>query len=416
MPTFRVEELKIREITLPQGPALAANISIKLENPFPVDLEIPPLSFAVFLPGCERHDMVVVATAETSRLFVEPSTDIDVDISAIIPNLPVGFIAPCPKSQTSPIDNFLGSYLHGNYSTVYVRGSTTSSDAPQWLLEFLRNVTIPLPFPGHKFDTPINSLSPSDIVVRLPGADSLPGSPESTPRLSAAVELVVRLPEEITFPIDVKHLRSIADVLYQGTKFATLNLDKWMRATSLLLDDRKQLQVNAVVDDAPLNITDYDIFEKIIGKFVFEEQPVQLEIAGNADIDMKTNVGQFIMSGIPASGTLTLDAFSPGSLILPTIDELVIADTTLQTITFRVRLSVTNPTPWGFVVPYMNVNITHENMVLGNASFSDLHVSPGNNTLNVRVVWDPRAHGGDEGETIGARLLGEYISGTIISL
>lgn len=416
MPNFQVKGLNIAEITLPQGPALAVNASINLQNPFLVDLEVPPLSFTVLLPGCERHDLVVVATAETSPLFVEPSTDISLDISSIIRNLPVSFIAPCPKSQISPIDKFLGNYLHGNYSTVYVRGSDSSSNAPQWLLEFLRSVTIPLPFPGHKFDTPINSLSPSDIIVRLPDVDSLPGSPESAPRLSASVELVVRLPEEITFPIAVKRLRSIADVSYQGRKFATLNIHKWMRATSLLLDDRKHLQVNAVVDVAPLNVTDYAIIEEIVGKFVFGEQPVQLEINGNADIDIKTNVGEFIVSGIPAAGILMLDPFTaPGSLALPSIDELVIAETTWQTITFQVTLSIANPTPWGFMVPYMNVNIIHENIVLGNVSSTDLHILPGNNTIDVRVVWDPRAHGGDEAETIGAQLLSEYISGNIIS-
>lgn len=416
LPNFQVNGLNIGETTLPQGPALSANGSIKLQNAFPVDLKIPPLSFSVLFPGCDRHDLVVVATAETSRLSVEPSTDIDLDISTIIPNLPASFIAPCPKCQISPVDNFLRSYLHGNYSNVYVRGSDTLSDAPQWILEFLRGITIPLSFPGHKFDTSINSINPSDIVVRFPDGDSLPGSPESAPRLSASVGLVVRLPEEITFPIAVKSLRSIAHVSYQGRIFATLNFHKWMRATSLLLDDRKQLQVNAVVDDAPLNVTDYGIFEEIVWKFVFGEQSVQLEITGTADVDVKTNVGEFIMSGITAAGTLTLDAFpAPGSLVLPTIDELVIADTTRQTITFLVKLSITNPTLWGFMVPYMNVNITHENMVLGNASFTDLHIIPGNNSIDVKVVWDPRAHGGDEAEAIGARLLSEYISGTIIS-
>lgn len=417
MPNFQVNRLDFGEITLPEQQALVANASIKIKNPFPVDFEISSLSFTVLLPGCETNNLVVVAAAETSRLFVKPKTDIDLDISAVIRNLPDDLITTCPQSRTSPIDNFLGSYLHGNYSTVYVRGSDApSSDAPEWLLEFLRSITIPLPFPGHKFDNVVKSFSLSNVKFRLPDPNCKPGSPESAPRLSASVGAVVQLPEEINFPIDAKRLRSIADVSYEGKAFGSLNLHKWMLATSSRSDDGKQLQINAEVDDAPLDVTDYDVFEKIIGKLVFGGQPVQLEIKGIADIDIKTNLGEFVISGIPAAGILTLDAFpASGSLPLPKANELVIVDTTSHTITLRINLSINNPTPWEAVVPYMNVNITHENIVLGNASITDLHVLPGNNTVDVLAVWDPRTHGGDEAEKIGAQLLGEYVSGNNFS-
>lgn len=413
MPNFQVNRLNFGEIALPEQQALTANASIKIENPFPVDFEISSLSFIVLLPGCETNDLVAVATAETSRLLVKPDTDIDLDIAAVIRNLPGNLITTCPQSRISPIDNFLGSYLHGNYSTVYVRGSDTSgSDAPEWLLEFLRSVTIPLPFPGHKFDNVVKSFSLSNVKFRLPDPNSKPGSPESAPRLSASVGVVVQLPEEINFPIDVKRLRSIADVSYEGKKFGSLNLHKWMLATSSRSGDGKQLQINAVVDDAPLDVTDYEVFEKVVGKLVFGEQPIQLDIKGIADIDIKTNLGEFVISGIPAAGILTLDAFpAPGSLPLPKVNGLVIIDTTSQTITLRINLSINNPTSWEAVVPYMNVNITHENMVLGNASVIDLHVLPGHNTVDVLAIWGPHTHGGDEAEKIGAQLLGEYVSG-----
>lgn len=186
MPNFQVNRLDFGEITLPEQQALVANASIKIKNPFPVDFEISSLSFTVLLPGCETNNLVVVAAAETSRLFVKPKTDIDLDISAVIRNLPDDLITTCPQSRTSPIDNFLGSYLHGNYSTVYVRGSDApSSDAPEWLLEFLRSITIPLPFPGHKFDNVVKSFSLSNVKFRLPDPNCKPGSPESAPRLSA---------------------------------------------------------------------------------------------------------------------------------------------------------------------------------------------------------------------------------------
>lgn len=413
MPNFRVNGLDFGEVTLPEYQVLTVNASIKIQNPFPLNFEVSPLSFTVLLPGCETDDLVVVATARTSRLVVKPATNIDLDISAFIRNLPDTFITTCPKSHTSPMDNFLASYLRGSNSMVYVRGSDSSiSDAPEWLLEFLRSVTIPVPFPGHKLDTVIESFNLSNVQFRLPEPDSKPRSPESAPRLSASVRAVVRLPEEINFPIDVQRLRSIANVSYQGKTFGTLSLHKWMPATSSEVDGRKELQVDTVVNDAPLDVTDYNVFEEVVGKFVLGGQPIPLDINGNVDIDIKTNVGEFVISRIPAAGTIILDAFPvPGSLPLPNVSELVITDTTLHTITLRMKLSINNPTPWRAVVPYMNVNITHENMVLGNASVTDLHILSGNNIVDVWAVWDPRTHGGDEAKKIGAQFLGEYVSG-----
>lgn len=413
LPNFQVNGLNFGEITLPEYQALTVNASITIQNPFPLDLEVSPLSFTVLLPGCETDDLVVVATAQTSRLVVKPATNIDLDISALIRNLPDTFIATCPKSHTSPMDNFLASYLRGSSNIIYVRGSASSkSDAPAWLLEFLRSLTIPVPFPGHKLGTVIESLDLSNVQFRLPEPDSKPGSPESAPRLNASVRAVVRLPEEISFPVGVQRLRSIVDVSYRGKMFGTLNLHKWIPATSSKVDGQKQLQVNAVVNNAPLDVTDYDVFEEVVRKFVLGGQPIPLNIDGNVDIDIKTNVGEFVISRIPAAGTIILDSFpAPGSLPLPKVSELVITDTTLHTITSRIKLSINNPTPWRAVIPYLNVNITHENMVLGNATVTDLHILPGNNTVNVWAVWDPRTHGGDEAERIGAQFLGEYVSG-----
>lgn len=414
MPNFQVNRLNFREATSPEQKALNANVSITIENPFPLDFEIPSLSFTVLLPGCEAHDLVFVAIAETSHLFVRPKTDIDLDISAVIQNLPDSFINACPKSHTSPMDNFLGGYLHGNVTTVYARGtSTPGSNVPKWLMEFLQSVTFPVPFPGQAFDSVIKSFSLSNVKFRLPVPEAKPGSPESSPRLSASVGAVVRLPKEINFPIDVRRLRAVADVSYEGEKFGTLDLQKWMPANSSRSDDEKYLQIHAVVDDAPLDVTDYDVFERVVGKLVFGGgEPVNLGIKGDADVDVKTNLGEFIISKILAVGNITIDAFpGVGCLPSPKVNEVVIVDTTPQSVTLQIGLSINNPTPWEAVVPYMNVNITHNNMVLGNASISNVHVLPGNNNVSVWAVWDPRTHGGAKAEETGAELIGKYVSG-----
>lgn len=414
MPNFHINRLNFGEVTPPEQKALDVNVSMTIENPFPLDYEIPSLSFTVLLPGCEAHNLVLVATAETPHLFIKPKTEIDLDITAVIPEFSDDFITTCPKSHTSPMDNFIGDYLHGNDTVVYIRSSGTSkSGAPEWLLEFLRGVTLPVPFPGHTFDDVIKSFSLSAVKFRLPPLEAEPGSPESSPRLSAFVGAAIQLPREIDFSIAVNRLRAMVDVSYEDEKFGTLNLQKWMSAKSSRSDDGKCLEVHAVVDDAPLNVTDYDVFEKVVRKLVFGGgKSVLLGIKGDTDVDIKTSLGEFVVSKIPAAGNITIDAFpGVGSLPLPKAKEVDIIDTTSQSITFQINISISNPTPWEAVVPYMNVNIAHGDMILGNASISDMHILPGNNTINVRAIWDPYTHGGTEAEKTGAQLIGEYVSG-----
>ncbi|RPB06961.1 hypothetical protein P167DRAFT_530461 [Morchella conica CCBAS932] len=414
LPQFEVKRLNFEEIILPKQRAVNATASITLKNPYPLQFGIPSISFNILLPGCDEHKLVHVATAKSLPLHVEPQSHVDVEISSIIHNLPGTFINACPESQISPMDKFLGAYLHGDENTVFVRGSDSSGpNVPGWLQEILQSITVLVPFQGHAFNDAVKSFSLSNVSFQLPTPDAEPGSPESSPRLGASVVAIVRTPEEINLSLYVKRLRAIANVSYEGGVFGALDLRKWMVAESSRSSDNKYLEVHAEVKDAPLNITNYDIFRVVVKKMLSgEENSLQLGIRGDTDVDVKTSLGEFVVSNIPVTGNITIDHFPGfGSMPSPKARKVVIEDTAPHSVTLRVDLSINNPTPWGAIVPYMNVNITQNDTVLGNASVHDVHILPGNNLLTVWAIWDPRTHGGSQAGKIGAHLLGEYISG-----
>ncbi|RPA90079.1 hypothetical protein L873DRAFT_1831812 [Choiromyces venosus 120613-1] len=413
LPEFQVNRMDVGEITLPEQKALSVNVSAVIQNPYPVEFDVPPLSFVILLSGCKADDLVNVATAETSHLSVEPKTDIGVDVHGIVRNIPEELVTACPGSHISPIDMFLGTYLHGKDTTVYIQGSQSpGSNAPSWLLEFLQSITLPIPFPGHTFDNVVKSFSLSHVKFQLPSPDAPAGTPEASLRLSADVLVTVRLPQEMSFPLDVSHLKATADVTYEGQKFGTLHFPKWVPASSTRSNDSKYLYVQAEVRDSLLDIEDYDIFDTIVQKLLSGDgKPIFLGIDGSTDVEIGTSLGQFVVKNIPASGNIKIDGLPITQMPLPKVNEVIITDTTTQSITLGIDLDLENPTPWKAIVPYMSVHITHDGFILGNASIVNGHVVTGMNTFSIQATWDPQAHGGHKAEEAGRRLAGEYISG-----
>jgi len=410
--------MNVGEITLPERKALSVNISAVVQNQYPVEFDVPPLSFVILLSGCRAGDLVNVATAETSHLSIEPKTDISVDVLGIIRNIPEALVTTCPGSHISPIDIFLGTYLHGKDTTVYIQGSQSpNSDAPSWLREFLRSITLPIPFPGNNFDNVVKSFSLSHVKFQLPSPDAPAGTPEATLRLSADVLATVRLPPKMNFSLDVSRVKATANVTYEGQKFGTLHFPKWIPASSTTSNDSKLLFVQAELRDSLLDIEDYDIFDKIVQKLLSNgAEPIFLGIDGSTDVGIGTSLGQFVVRNIPASGNIKIDGLPTTQMPLPKVNGIIISDTTTQSITLGIDLSFENPTPWEAIVPYMSVHITHGGFVLGNASIANGRVMTGINSLSIGAVWDPQDHGGHEAVETGKRLAGEYISGACLHI
>ncbi|KEQ62855.1 uncharacterized protein M437DRAFT_48925 [Aureobasidium melanogenum CBS 110374] len=442
LPEYKIHKLNFREIELPDlQRAMVADVAVELDNDYPLDFTIPPLGFAILVDNCQpSQPLIQLADATTPSLSVRPEENLNVSVSGFVRRLPQVFTQACPGSHESPLDNLLGGYIHGNDTTVYVRGSDSPSlDTPRWITDIMSDITVPVPFPGHTFGHLIKNFTMADVHFGLPDPFADPDTPEANPKISAVIKALVALPEEMNFNISVGRVRANADVFYHGDKLGYLDLSKWQKANSTRIPSAKDqgplLAVQSAIEKAPLMVTDDDVFTDVLNALLFGGKGVELGIKADVDVEMETALGQLAVRKIPAEGSVPvkrsqeshianmrpLVAIKRGGVgsFTPKIGNLQILDTSKTSLTLTALVNFTNPTEYSATVPFVDINILTNDTLLGHATAKDVHVVPGNNTnILVTAVWDPRTLGGEEGHRVGVEFLSQYISGfnTTLSL
>lgn len=289
---------------------MAADVSLALTNEYPVKFMVPSLGFDILVQGCSPDQPYLrLADATTQEIQVQPKKDVEVHVSGFLQKLPETLLAMCPLTQKSPLDALLGEYIRGDETTVYVRGSSSSSgNAPDWVTALIQSITVPVPFPGKSFDNLIRNFSLADVHFALPDPFAAPDAPEASPRISATVKALVGLPQEMNFPIDVSRVRADADVYYHKKKLGRLDLNKWQKAKTTRIeahgDIEAGLAVESVVKNAPLNITDDEVFTDVVEALIFGGKPVVLGVKADVDVETETALGKFVVREIPAEGKI----------------------------------------------------------------------------------------------------------------
>ena len=314
LPKFNVTNLSFHEVKSGKdgaSRAMQADAVVTLFNRYPLELAVPKLGFDILVPNCLPEDpYILLGQASTAALQIKPNANVNVPVEGLVRSLPDVLITTCPNSQSSPLDILLGEYIHGEKTTIFVRGAKSPSrDTPAWISDLISSVVVPLPFPGHTFDNLIKNFSLSDVHFGLPNPVADPGTPEAQPRLSAVVQAIVALPRELNFSLDVSQVRADANVFYKGKMLGVLDLHKWQKANATRLDDEGEtptLVVRSIVVDAPLNVTDDDVFTEVIQAIFFGGKGVVLGIKANVDVDADTPLGGFVIRKIPAEGKVVV--------------------------------------------------------------------------------------------------------------
>lgn len=311
IPDYKIHKLNFHEVDLPDfRKSIQANVSVTALNPYPLDFIIPPLGFALLVDSCGPNDPhIQLADATTGSLHVEPKRSLDIDVGALVRRLPESFTQACPGTHESPMDSLLGSYIHGNDTTVYVRGSDSPSlDTPRWITDLISDITVPIPLPGHTFGDLIKNFTLANVDFGLPDPLADPGTPEASPHISARVKALVVLPEEMNFNVNVTKISADADVFYHGSKLGVLDLKTWQPANSTRVDtseeERPLLAVESLIENAPLNITDDNVFTELIQALLFGGNDVVLKIKADVNVELITALGQLVVRKIPAEGAV----------------------------------------------------------------------------------------------------------------
>ncbi len=313
VPAYNISKINFHEVDLPDArKGMAADVSLTVHNDYPIDFTIPPLGFAILVDNCSPTDpYIMIADATTEELAIEPKQDVHLNVSGIVRQLPDALTAACPGSHESPLDAFLGDYIHGSDATIYVRGSDSPSlDTPNWITDLISDITVPVPFPGRQLDHLLKNFSLADVKFHLPEPFADPDSSEAQPKISARVKALVALPKEMNFPIHVDRVRADADVYYHGKKLGNLDLHKWQRANSTRVEADKDgepaLEVESGIRKAPLTITDDDLFSEVVQALIFGGKPLVLGIKAKVDVEIETALGKFAVRKIPAEGVVPI--------------------------------------------------------------------------------------------------------------
>ncbi|KAL7624362.1 hypothetical protein AAE478_005926 [Parahypoxylon ruwenzoriense] len=417
-----IPQYNITRFNVADGPingSMLADVSLSAFNEYPVGLDIPELAFDILVAGCATSDpFILVAEAATSGVHVEPRSNVEADVKAVIRELPKSLTRVCPDSTSSPLDILLRRFMHGDPATLFVRGSRhPDGDTPKWVADLLSSVTVPVPFPGRTLDGLIRNFSLTDVHFTMPDPFADPDDPESSPKVSGNILVTADLPSEMNFAIDVTDVRATADVLYKSNKMGELNLREWQRANSTRVegkgDEGASLKIESRIVNAPLNVTDSAVFSEVVQALLFGSKPVQLHINALVDIKVQTTLGNLTLKEVPAEGKIPVKPLPKGSTdsIYPKAGSLRILGTTSDSITLQALVNITNPTPYTARIPYANIHVLNNGSILGSATVEDLDIVKGPN-LNIPVTakWNPTM-GGAHGRKIGRNIISQYLSG-----
>ncbi|KAF2198402.1 hypothetical protein GQ43DRAFT_378707 [Delitschia confertaspora ATCC 74209] len=426
LPHYNITRFNLREAKNGYT-GIGADASLVVVNDYPVDLAIPPIAVDILVDNCMPSDPYIkVGTAESAPVHLEANTDLEVNVTGRVAELPDSFTRVCPDSVKSPLDTFLGNYMHGDDSTIYIHCCKfPDPETPQWTQDLLKDITVPVPFAGRDFGNMIKNFSFTDVQFHLPDLFAEPDSAEAQPKISALIKVDVGLPDEMNVPLDVDRVKADADVFYHKKKFGELHLDKWQKAHSSRVEGHDGegpfLMVESAIRKAPLKITDDGVFNDVVQALIFGGSSLVLTVKAAVDVGVDTPIGKFAVREIPAEGIIPVKPIGHGGKGLgshaPKIGGLTIIDTSPTSITLSALVNFTNPTKYSATVPYFNINILVNGTVLGQAIAEDIIVRPGNNTnMPVKVVWDPFTNSEKPGKEIGSELLSQYISGFNTSL
>ncbi|KAK0386556.1 hypothetical protein NLU13_6391 [Sarocladium strictum] len=422
MPEYSIDRLNFHDISMDEGKekAVAADVSLTAYNEFPVSGTVPILAFEVLVPACnESEPYIPVADVFTKKIKVNAYSNVTADGEGIIREIPESLTQACPLSKLSPLDHFMESYIHGEDAKVYVRGSKLpSSDTPDWVEEIIKGITVPIDLPGKSFGNFIRNFSLTDVDFKLPSPFADPRDPDSQARVSGNVEVLAAIPEELNLKLGIKSIRSFADLYYEKKKLGELNLDEWQKAKSEKIPgldgEQDLLNVTAHIVDAPVNITDSDLFGDLLQRMFFGEDDLFLDVNSTVDARVSTVLGTIVVKNVPAEGKIPVKRILRESFtnFLPQVSDLRITNTTTTGMQLQALLNCTNPTPYTAWVPYVNVHIYANESMIGDAVAQDVNVTIGNNSnILVTATWDPVLFGGDASRDASRKLLSEYLSG-----
>jgi len=307
IPEYNITRLNIHEVPVSTNGrrGMGADVSLSLVNSYPISLEIPPLGFDILVQNCDNEPYIRLADAMTGIVEVKPYSNVGVDVGGVVRELPESLLQNCSGTTSSPLDLLLSDYIHGNDTTIFVRGSSQPSpDTPEWIAAIMASLRVPVPFPGHSFDKLIKNFSMTDTKFKFPGIFS---NPDEDPTISGNIVVIAGLPKEMNFGINVTAVQATSNVFYKGKKLGVLNTDGFQPAKSEQIEstngEAADLKIQSKMKQVPLKITSDEVLQQILAQY-FIGGPIELKVVALVDVKIDTVLGELIVKELPAEGVV----------------------------------------------------------------------------------------------------------------
>lgn len=312
MPEYSIDRLDLHDVPVDGHgrKAIEADVALTVHNDYPLTIDVPSLGFEVLVPNCDSSlPLIGVAEAITGLIHVRANDDVKAQAKGVVREIPESLTRACPHSVSSPLDQFMDHYLNGEDAKILVRGKKMNdTNTPDWILDIIESITVPLEFPGRSLDNLIRNFSLTDVDFKLPNPFADPNDPNSNPRVSGTAEVLAAIPPELSVDLGVESIRTIADLFYEDRKLGILNLDEWTQANSTKVQNETSnetlLSIASRVIDAPLNITDSDVFSEVMQKMLFGDEDFELAVSAKVDVKVATVLGILTVKNVPAEGKI----------------------------------------------------------------------------------------------------------------
>ena len=296
---------------------VGSEVSVTAFNKYPITVDVPPLAFQVLVPNCDPTlPKIPVAEALTTLVKIHPNQNVTAKATAMVDKIPDSLTRACPSKALSPLDSFMQRYLNGDAVKLFVRGkSEQPPGTPDWIINLLESITVPFEYQSSPFDDFIRDFSLAEVDFTLPDPFADPDSPEGKPRVSGLTQVLGALPPGFQVNIGVDGVKADSDLFYEHKKMGELNLHEWQAANSSRvvgsIDDEDLLNITSRIVNAPLDITDADVFGKVLQEMLFGEEDLELDVESAVDVKVSTVLGPITLRQIPAKGKIPVKRSSP---------------------------------------------------------------------------------------------------------
>ncbi|KAF9989806.1 hypothetical protein BGZ75_004808 [Mortierella antarctica] len=364
----------------------------RINNPSKVvSLNMGPISFGIFLPS-KTHpgvDQYQIAEVKCEDLSLAAGQSNEIKLSGRLFHLDDwtqdsggGAFFDSKSKKQLMLGELLSRFIRGDDSDIHVRALSNDPDVPSWLSEAFRGVVLDMAFPGSPNKDFIESLDMNQLQFGFSDA-------KDSALLNGHLASVLQLPPNITFPIKLRQMKPVAWLRSPGGQNLTsLEILDFLPTKSRQVGTRLEVEVD--LEDTRLVVARDSLpaFYRFLNTS-FTQEWIDLGIIGEATALVECGLGTFELGPIPFDVISRQRGLGGLMSVPPVLEKLDVVDSTAHSLTVKATLTLFNPSSISATLGDLSFLWSNHGYVIGMATVSNVHLQPGNNTIECIGMMDP---------------------------